>query len=155
MDKDEKKIELLKLLYDEWKYRQDGLWKRMIQFTVIVLFISTLPITIGLFNGIALPELPLAFFPVVGIFLSAFFVVFCLAESTRIKSIDRNVKAIEKDIYPPEYQKTTLVSLMNDNKPASRLLTARMAVWVPISLGGFQIAIAILVLYLIATNNLT
>ncbi len=82
-------IELLKLYWEEWKFRQENLWKRIIQFFVINFFTSTLPLTVNMFS-VHLPNVSLLIFPVSGILLVLFFLWFCLSESTRIRTCLKN-----------------------------------------------------------------
>ena len=108
-------LELLKLYYEEWKFRQENLWKRIIQFFVIIFFTSTLPISIKVFdssNEIVIPNKLLIFFPIAGIFLTIFFLWFCLAESIRINTNDTKIKLIINNLFPPAYGKNGLVPLI-------------------------------------------
>lgn len=147
-------LELLKLYWDEWKFRQENLWKRMIQFMIIIFFTSTLPITISAFS-ISLPNVSLLLFPIVGLLLIVFFLWFCLSETVRIGAIDSKVKQILKDIFPEEYVKTSLKSLTNPQKQPLPIFRWRMTIWVPISLSFMQLLVAASMIYLIATNKLT
>lgn len=146
-------IELLKLYWDEWKFRQEALWKRIIQFFCVIFFVSTLPITINMFS-ISLPDVPLLVFPIVGILLAVFFWWFCLSESIRINSIDAKIKKIIQDSFPAEYSKTTLVPFSKQSKGVAPVFYWRMAIWVPISLSIMQIIVAISMIYFVVTNKL-
>lgn len=150
---DSNNIELLKLYWDEWKFRQEGLWKRIIQFMVIIFFTSTLPITINIFSA-SLPNVSLLIFPAVGILLILFFLWFCLSESIRINSIDAKIKQILQDSYPEKYVKTTLVSLTKRKKGVLPIFRWRMAIWVPVSLSVMQFIVAISMIYFVLTNKL-
>lgn len=141
-------IELLKLYWDEWKFRQEGLWKRIIQFMIIIFFTSTLPITISNFS-ISLPKISLFTFPIVGILLTLFFLLFCLSESVRIKAIDTLIKQILSNSFPEDYVKKSLKSLFNDEKEAHWIFRSRMSIWVPISLSVMQLIIAFSMIYLV------
>ncbi len=147
-------IELLKLYWEEWKFRQEGLWKRTIQFFVINFFVSTLPITINMFS-VSLPKISMLVFPIIGMMLIGFFLCFCLSESIRIASIDNKVKKIICDIFSEEYAKTKLVSLSQRGHNVSPFFYWRMAVWVPISLSIMQTIVAISMVYLVVTNKLS
>lgn len=149
----ELELELLKLYWDEWKFRQEGLWKRIIQFMIIIFFTSTLPITISGFS-ISLPNVSLFIFPLVGLLLTLFFLWFCLSESTRINSIDSLIKQILKDYFQEKYIKTTLKSPFNCQKEAERIFQWRMAIWVPISLSVMQLIIAVLMIYLVIAEKI-
>lgn len=152
-DKD-RNIELLSLYYEEWRFRQDGLWKRIVQFFVIIFFTSTLPITVNIFHSISIPNISLLVFPIVGIFLTAFFVVFCMSESVRIKAIDMKIKKIISDCFDPSYCKMDLPSLFDNTKPAGKIFTKRMAIWVPLSLATMQLILAGFMIWLILSGKL-
>lgn len=148
----EKNQFLINLYFDEWKFRQEGMWKRITQFFVILFFVSTLPITIGAFDGVMLPNISKLAFPISGIILTIFFLWFCLSESIRINSIDAQIKNIIKDTYGDKYLKNKLVPLtkhFQDKGHTLKIFTWRMAIWVPVVLSTVQILIAIFVLYCI------
>ena len=103
----EMEMELLKIYIDEWKFRQDSLWRRITQFFVIIFFVSTLPVTVAaLSEKVILPDIPKAIFPLCGIALSIFFVWFCFSEAHRIAAIDSRCKEIIKNNFPSDYQKS-------------------------------------------------
>ena len=147
-------IELLKLYWDEWKFRQEGLWKRILQFFVINFFVSTLPISIKLFS-ISLPKVSLLIFPIVRMMLTVFFLWFCLSESIRITSIDTKIKKIICDLFSEQYAKTTLVPLIKRSKKVSPIFYWRMATWLPISLSIMQTIVAISMIYLVVADKLS
>lgn len=148
------KIELLRLYWDEWKFRQEALWKRIIQFMIIIFFTSTLPITISAFS-VSLPNISLLLFPIIGLLLIAFFLWFCLCEAVRINAIDSFIKQIMKDSFPEKYVKTSLKSLANPQKQAPPIFYWRMAIWVPVSLSVMQLLVAIFMIYVVIANRLT
>lgn len=144
---------LLQIYFDEWKFRQESLWKRMIQFLVINFFITTMPITVTAFSGVKLPSsVGFYVYPICGIAISVIFFVFCLSESYRINSIDRLCKKIISDTLP-KYEKRGLVSF--DNAKADRgvmapkLFQKPMAVWVPTLFAVLQIVLAISMIFII------
>ena len=135
-------IELLKIYYDEWKFRQQSIWKRMTLFFVVIFFVSTLPITINNFQNIKLPAINPVLFPICGIALSLFYLWFFLAEGQRITAIDILIRNIIKNNFPKTYTK---IMLPNNHK----LFTCRMVTYVPIILSCFEIGIAICMIILI------
>lgn len=150
---EDKVLALLNLYYDEWKFRVEGLWKRIMQFFIIIFFVSTFPITINAFNGLAMPKMPIIFFPISGIALTVFYLVFCLSESSRISSIDNKVKQIITNRFP-DYHKNELPSF-SGKKRAFFVFRWRMAIWVPCFLSVIQIIIACTIIYLISTGALS
>lgn len=146
-------LELLKLYWEEWKFRQEGLWKRMIQFMIIIFFTSTLPITISAFS-ISLPNVSLLIFPIVGLLLVVFFLWFCLSEAVRINAIDSIIKQILEDSFPEKYVKTSLKSLTNHQKQPLPIFRWRMTIWIPVSLSLMQLLVVTSMIYLIVTNKL-
>lgn len=142
-------LELLKLYYAEWRFRQESLWKRIIQFFVIIFFTSTLPISIKIFdssNEIKIPDNLLTLFPITGIFLTIFFLWFCLAESIRINTIDTKIKLIINSLFPSTYGKNGLVPLIRRSRDVLPIFKWRMAIWVPIFLSAIELLISIFML---------
>jgi len=152
----DKIISILGFYYEEWKFRQENLWKRIIQFFIIIFFVSTFPITIGILNGISIPKIPLVVFPIIGIILSLFFLLFCLSESSRINSIDYKIKLIIQNEFP-NYAKNNLIPFNKKyigKKDACFIFRWKMAIWVPIALSSMQIVLAIFIILLILSNSL-
>lgn len=149
------KVELLKLFYEDWKFRQENLWKKFMQFFVIIFFTSTLPISISVFNNARLPELDYAIFifPVSGIFLTIFLLWYCISEAVRIKAIDDKIQGIICECFGEKYKKSGMKSVFRDAKEAHPLFCKKMAVWVPITLSIFELIIAFLMLFLIITQK--
>lgn len=146
-------MELLSIYHDEWKFRQEGLWKRIIQFFVVIFFTSTLPITIRVFSGPTIPDIPLEFFPYLGMGLTLFFLWFCLSESIRINSVNNKIITIMKDLFPAAYVKTDLIPLTK-RKETIFIFKWRMAIWVPIVLSIMEVAVSVFMLYLIFNSKL-
>ena len=150
----EMEMELLKIYMDEWKFRQDSLWRRITQFFVIIFFVSTLPVTVAaLSENVILPDIPKAIFPLCGIALSIFFVWFCFSEAHRIAAIDSRCKEIIKNNFPSDYQKNGLPVLKlkeeTDEKGPLPIFQWRMSIWVPVFLASIEIIIAITMLILV------
>ncbi|SHN88504.1 hypothetical protein [Desulfitobacterium chlororespirans] len=157
MENEEKNLFLLNLYFEEWKFRQENLWKRILQFFVVIFFVSTLPLTIGIFNGVKLPQISVIMFPIAGILLTLFFLWFCLAESIRINTIDGKIKRIMADHYPEEYVKNELVPLTKPYQKKEKtwaIFRWRMAIWVPVTLSAMEIVIAIAVIFIIIIGAL-
>jgi len=149
------KIELLKLFYEDWKFRQENLWRKFTKFFVIIFFTSTLPVSISVFNDARLPELDFAIFifPVSGIFLTIFLLWYCLSESVRIKAVDDKIQDIICECFGAKYTKCGMKSVFKDKKEAHPLFCMRMAVWVPITLSIIELIVAFLMLLLIITQK--
>lgn len=151
-------IELLQIYYDEWKFRQESLWKRLIQFFVIIFFVTTLPVTINAFGKITLPAIPLVVFPILGIALSLFFTLFFLCEAARINAVNRKVYTIIEDNYDKKYLKSSLPPFSKkrelEGKDAWKLLQGRMSIWVPVTLAIMQIGLAIAEIALIESGSI-
>lgn len=142
-------IELLKIYYEEWKFRQENLWKRMTSFFIVIFFISTLPVTVHMFSGLIIPDVAPIIFPVCGMVLSAFYLWYCFAESHRINAVDELIKEIIKDNFSSRYAKHQLSSFSTKKKRAWGVFQIRMTVVVPLVLTAFEIAVAIIMIILI------
>lgn len=140
-------IELLKLYYDEWKYRLDNFRKQLLQASIVIFFTSSLPITINLFNDVKIPRMPLILFPIAGIGLTIIFMAYCLAEASRINTLDSQIKLIIKENFSSQYHKNSLIPVIS-NKPL-KFLCKKMTIWIPIALACFEIIIAIFMILLI------
>lgn len=147
------KMDLLRMYWDEWKFRQEGLWKRIIQFSIVIFFTSTMPITARALN-VEVPSVSLAVFPVAGIVLTAFFYWFCLCEASRINTIDAKIKGIISDLFSPKYAKTDLLPFSKETAFLMPLLRAHMSLWVPALLSALHLFIAGFMLYVISTGKL-
>lgn len=147
----ERELELLKIYYEEWKFRQENLWKRMRLFFVAIFLVSTLPITAYMFDGLKLPQVSAMIFPICGLVLSVFYIWYCLAESYRINAVDNLIKRIIRANYPIEYTKTDLVLLAHhtEKKILYKIFTWRMVIWIPVFLTFFEVIVAVAMLVLI------
>lgn len=140
---DSKNLELLKLYYDEWKYRINNLRRNMSQLIVVIFFTSTLPITIKIFNNIVIPKISLLAFPFSGIILTVIFYLYCQSEASRIELVDKKIKYIIEQIFPKSFSK---------DKLNSKLLKIRITKWIPTAFTIIEVLIAILMIYLISKN---
>lgn len=147
-------LELLKIYYDEWKYRLDHMRKQLVQFYVVIFFTTTLPITIGLFDGVIMPNLPLIVFPICGILLTIIFLLYCMSEAARIKSLDSKIKLIIEDNFPRKYSKTVLRPINNSTKKAPFIYKWPMTAWIPLFLAIAEFILAGVMLYLIIAKKL-
>jgi|GEM_PF-1118536 len=87
-------IEVLKILFDEWKYRQQTLWSLMtksISFAFALIFLPLLSDSMGV--NIASLRIPLFILPVAGISLSVIIAFFAINEMLRIHRIKMSIKA--------------------------------------------------------------
>ena len=165
MDTEELKIqnktlemELLKIYFEEWKFRQENLWKRMTSFFIIIFFVSTLTITAYMFSGLSIPDISPSFFPICGLILSMLYLWYCFAESHRINAIDELAREIIKTNFPSKYTKRGLRAFqkyknqvgVEPKEKAWKIFQFRMSIWVPLVLTAFEIAVAITMLILIS-----
>lgn len=148
----DKYTELLKIYFEEWKYRLDRYRKQISQLVVIIFLTTSLPISVKVFENVEIPSIPLIIFPLSGILLTFIFMFYCLSEAARIKSLDKIIKKIISNNYPEEYVKTNLDMVLN--KKLTIILNARMTIWVPIALFFVEIIIALIMIYLICTNQI-
>ncbi|MCL2568987.1 MAG: hypothetical protein FWE12_06115 [Oscillospiraceae bacterium] len=142
MTEDEKRRILLGTYYDEWKFRNDNFWKRMIQFFVIIFFVSTFPISVSVFeglDGIDLSGVALWVFPVAGIGLSLCLLAFCLIEGSKMFFVGVEIKIIKTEFLGEKADRT-------QNSYLAWLAEWKLAVLVPSLLCVLQIALAIIVL---------
>ena len=146
--------ELLKIYYDEWKYRLDHMRKQLIQSYIVIFFTTTLPITIGVFEGITIPNLPLIIFPVTGILLTMVFLLYCMSEAARIKSLDMKIKLIIKENFPQQYSKTKLTTVIKHSKKEPTIYKWSMTAWIPIIMAIAELILAGIMLYLIIGEKL-
>lgn len=152
-------IELLKVYYDEWKYRDENSWKKRLQFFVAITFISTLPVSYQTFGTISLPNDVLYTFPIVGIFLSFTFLWYCLSEAYRTKAIASRIEKIINDVFPSEYSKYGLVPIrkknLDKNKKVLWIFNEPMAIWIPTLLFVLELALSIAMIVFISDGYLT
>ena len=146
-------LELLKIYYDEWKYRHEHFWKTLIRFFVVIFFTSTLPITIHIFNGAIIPNIPLSLFPVTGIFLTIFYLWYGLSESLRLTATNKTIKLMIGKLFP-NHENVQLTSFTNEDMPAHPIFYVRVALWIPILFSGIEFVISISMLLLVFTNSL-
>lgn len=147
-------LELLKIYYDEWKYRLDHMRKQLLQSYVVIFFTTTLPITIGIFDGITLPNLPLIVFPICGILLTIVFLLYCMSEAARIKSLNLKIKLIIKENFPRRYSKTILRPFVNSTKKTPAIYIWPMTAWIPLIMAIAEFILAGVMLYLIIGKKL-
>ena len=149
---DNNNITLLNIYYDEWKYRLDNFRKQIYKLIVVIFFTTTLPITINLFNEIKLPNVSLYVFPITGFLLTIIFVFYCLAEATRIASLDKKIKLIIKNHCRNEYCKDKLEPILG--KKSNKFFEKKMTVWMPLALALLEVILVATMIYLITTNSL-
>ena len=152
------RINVLNIYFEDWKYRHENFWKRLNQFTVIIFFTTTLPITFRIFDNLTLPDMSLLFFPICGILLSIMCLFFCWSENCRLVAVDKTIKKILKIGIGERYTKEP-ISLFNNEKLNHRFekfpfFKWRIGTWVPLVITILQIALAILVICLIVKHRL-
>lgn len=151
----DQKIELIKVYHEEWQFRQGHVWEKFVLFVVVIFFASTMPITVGFFPGVEIPEkLSLYWFPVLGIILTFFFLASNLADAARMSTLDTLIRKIVGDVYPAKYNKKGLDPLLGKNKNRWNPFNMRMSVWFPILVAVVEIAIAVGVIVLIHNGGL-
>lgn len=155
-------IELLKIYYDEFKFRQETLWKRRIQFFVIIFLVSTFPTVSKMIspNNDYLPNISYILFPLTGIILTIFFVWYSVAEAVRIKSIDSIIRKIIDDNYlrysknHPDNKLKSIFCDTEQQKLAHPIFVARMAKVITIIFALIELCISILMLWIILNDKL-
>ena len=151
-------IAVLSLYCDEWKYRHENFWKRLIQFSIIIFFTTTLPITFRVFSDLKLPDVPLKIFPTCGICFTILFLLFCLSENGRLVAISKTIDRLRVRI-SPNYTKDSfsLCSNAKVDKIVSKFpfFHWRIGTWLPIVLSIIQIILAFYVLHLIDSGLLS
>lgn len=124
-------------------------------FVVVIFFASTMPITVGLFPGVEIPEkLSLYWFPALGIILTFFFLASNLADAARMSTVDELIRTIVRDVFPENYNKKGLDPLLGKKKKRWNPLNMRMSVWIPILISVVEVAIAVGVIVLIHNGGL-
>lgn len=157
MSKDDA-INILGIYFDEWKYRHENFWKRLTQFSVVIFFTNTLPITFRIFNNLELPDISLLFFPVCGFLLSLICLIFCWAENSRLVATDKTIKRIVAEKIGKCYLKEP-ISLFEKEKRNQAIFKLpffrwRIGTWVPLVITLMQIGLSALVIYLIITKRI-
>ena len=90
---DSQKLEIIKLLHDEWKYRLSQLWSLIIKcttFTFILIFIPLIYEKIGV--DFTQTKIPLSLFPISGIALAIIVCVFSTIEMRKVNKIKKGIK---------------------------------------------------------------
>lgn len=151
-------INILNIYFDEWKYRHENFWKRLNQFSVVIFFTNTLPITFRLFDNLKLPNISLLFFPICGFVLALVCLIFCLAENSRLVATDKTIKRIVAEKLGACYKKEP-ISLFENDKRNKRIFKLpffrwRIGTWVPLAITLLQIGLSALVVYLIVTKRI-
>lgn len=137
----EKAFRILELYYNEWKYRLDNVRKHTIQVYSVILITTTLPLTIGIFNGIKLPEsIPTYCFPTVGILFTVIAAWYFNAEAKRIRLLDDKIHLIISNYFPKDYRKEYIGRTSSLKTPKTE--------WITITLGLVELLLAVYILYL-------
>lgn len=143
-------LEIVKMYFDEWKYRHENFWKRLTQFAIITFFTSSMPITYRIFQSIVLPRISMLFFPVCGIILALVSWLFCLSEYKRLEAVNNRMNSIIKTKLGEGYAKQELT----DKKLRERIFNARIGIWLPGTIMVMQMALAGLIIWIILTNRM-
>lgn len=137
----EKAFKLLELYYNEWKHRLDNVRKHTIQVYSVVLITTTLPLTIGIFNGIKLPKsIPTYCFPLVGILFTLIAAWYFRAEAKRIRVLDDKIHLIISNYFPKDYHKEYIGRTSSLKIPKTE--------WITVTLGLVELLLDLYVLYL-------
>jgi len=151
-------IQILNMYFEEWKYRHENFWKRLTQFTAVIFFTNTLPITFRIFENLTLPNMPMLFFPICGAVLSVLCLLFCWSENSRLVAVDKTIKRILGDGFGEKYLKDDPALFNNDarNQRLKKLsfFKWRIGTWVPLVMTILQLALSGLVIYLIAAQKI-
>lgn len=89
-------IEIVKIYFDEWKYRHESFWKRLLFFIIITFFATSMPITYSIFENLMLPNIPMVFFPFCGIILALLSYWISIAEYYRLAAVSGTIDSIIK-----------------------------------------------------------
>lgn len=135
----ENNISLLKLYYDEWKYRLDNYRKQIYKIIIVIFFTTTLPISIGIFDKVIIPNIALTIYPLLGLVLTIVFFVYCCAESSRICALDKLIKLIISDTFDNKYKKDNLQPIFI--KKFLFFHKMRITIWLPIILMALELVI--------------
>ncbi len=156
MSKRQMEMMLLEQYYEEWKFRQQSLWKRMPQFFVVIFLLSTWPVSAGFFEKRpVLMPVSAWIFPLAGLVLSVLFLLYCWAEAKRIKAIDVRRQAIIDAHFAVSYRKRGLPPLFDkEPKWLQKALNEPMALWLPVALTLLNVLVAAAMLILSISGKL-
>lgn len=133
-------LQIANMYFDEWRYRHENYWKRLIQLSIITFFATSLPVSFQVFGNLKLPEISLLLFPVCGVVLALLCLVLCLSESSHLSAIAKVRKRIIQ------------VQFGNDFFPD--FISLHISVWFPIVLTILQIALAVLMVWTILQGKI-
>lgn len=142
-------LEIVKIYFDEWKYRHENFWKRLTQFAIITFFTSSMPITYRVFGRLELPSISMLFFPICGIILAFVSCVFCLSEYKRLDAVGNTIKRI----IDAHWGKSLDREELTQNK-LGKIFRMKIGVWIPCALMVMQIVLASLIIWMIAINRI-
>lgn len=143
-------LELVKMYYDEWKYRHENFWKRLIQFAIITFFTTSMPITYHIFDGLVLPRISQLLFPICGIILAFIGSILCLSEYKRLEAVGNTIKRIIEDDFGEEYAKEELTA----QEWLKKIINTKIGIWIPCILMVMQLALACLIIWMIIVNRI-
>ena len=151
-------LKMLDIYYQEWHYRCEHFWKRLSQFTGVIFVTATLPITFRIFDNLQLPKMPLVFFPIAAIIMAIAGMLFLWAENARTVAVDNTMKRIINDTFDGNFNKAPLGLFRSEERNNHLIikwfLRWRIGTWVPMAVALFEIALSVLVIYLIVADKL-
>ena len=143
-------LEIVKMYFDEWKYRHENFWKRLTQLAVITFFTSSMPITYRIFAGMTLPRISMMFFPICGIILAFASGLLCLAEYKRLEAVDNTIKHIIAE----QFGKSCAKEERTAKKLWEKAINKKIGIWVPCTLTIMQLVLAGIMIWMIAANRI-
>ena len=101
-------LTLMGTYLDEWKFRDELLWKQVYRFFYATLIVMLLPNIAG-FVGIDLPDFPHVLFPIVAAVMALFFFYTSMGYIKRMEASNKTYSAMIAKL-PPEYQRISIKS---------------------------------------------
>ena len=132
-------FDIINMYFEEWKYRHENFWKRLIQFSVITFFTTTLPITFRVFGEIQLPDIPIIFFPLAGGILTVLTLIFCLSENSRMMAVGNTINELIRDYYGESFLRKPLPATR-----FSKIYKLRIGIWIPSLISLLQFSLVVL-----------
>lgn len=117
-------ISLLNVYLAEWIHRDQIIWSQTFKFFYAILIIILLP-NLALHFDLALPNLPIFIFRIIGLFLSLLFLYISLGYAIRLQAISDTYRDIIKTL-PQEYQRKSIKDIKFKNRFVGKLFMPRI-----------------------------
>lgn len=102
-------ISLLSIYESEWEHRNNILWTQTFRFFYLSIFIMVLP-NITEYLSITLPDIPIIFFPIIGIITSTLSFFLSISYSKRLEASSETYKNIN-NLLPYKYRRVKLKNI--------------------------------------------